>query len=100
MHEVCGGVPLVPGTPSGRDGSPRTLLERILVVVALSCRARLEARTPPPEGYPQHPATLGRKFVRRRMDLGISQKEAAARLSVLASRLRAWERYGATPQFP
>ena len=43
-------------------------------------------------GYPSHPKTIGEHVKKRRLDLGLKQKEVAARLGMHFASLQLWER--------
>lgn len=55
------------------------------------------APKPPPEGFPTDPETLGTRFRKRRMDLGLQQKEVAMRLGVHPDTIKNWENGGTEP---
>ena len=55
------------------------------------CRLTLRAPKPKPDGYPQHPETLGEHIRKRRMDLGFFQRQAAAEIGVSTATLWNWE---------
>ena len=44
------------------------------------------------KGYPDAPKTIGEHIKKRRLDLGLKQKEVAARLSIHFTTLQLWER--------
>jgi transcriptional regulator with XRE-family HTH domain len=45
-----------------------------------------------PKGYPENPQTLAEHLRRRRMDLGITEKEAARRFGANQASLINWEK--------
>jgi len=51
-----------------------------------------------PGGYPTNPKTVGEHLKRRRMDLGIRQKDLACELGVSPWTLRLWEAGGTSPE--
>ena len=57
----------------------------------------LRAPKPKPDGYPEHSETLGEHIRKRRMDLGLLQKEAAAKLGVDDATLWNWEHDKGSP---
>jgi len=54
-------------------------------------------RGPPPAGYPRELLTLGDHLKKRRLDLGLMQKEVARRLGVSKDTVRNWERSRTEP---
>lgn len=56
------------------------------------CHVTLRGQKPPPPGYPTHPETLGEHLKKRRLDLGLRQRDVAERLGVCAESVRNWER--------
>jgi transcriptional regulator with XRE-family HTH domain len=50
-----------------------------------------------PKPYPAVPGTLGDHLKRRRLELGLLQREVAEQLGVSESTLRHWEKYTTTP---
>lgn len=55
------------------------------------CHVTLRARRPLPPGYPTALTTVGDHLRKRRLDLGLSFKQAAARLGVHFTTLMNWE---------
>jgi transcriptional regulator with XRE-family HTH domain len=55
------------------------------------CQFALSAQRPPQAGYPVRPSTLGEHIKRRRLDLGLTQKQVADRIGVSASTVLLWE---------
>lgn len=54
------------------------------------CHVTLRGRKPRP-GYPEHPATLGEHLKKRRLDLGLRQKDVARELGVNFKTYENWE---------
>jgi DNA-binding XRE family transcriptional regulator len=50
-------------------------------------------------GYPEEPQTLGEHLKRRRLDLGLRQKEASERLGVTKNSYENWEHDKHEPEF-
>lgn len=61
-------------------------------------RIRLVAKRPPPPGYPQNPVTLGEYLRKKRIDLGLTQEDLAARLQVTVGTVCNWEKDHFSPQ--
>ena len=61
------------------------------------CKALLRAPKPPPPGYPSDPTTLGEHIRKRRLDLGLTQKELAGLLGVDEWTVINWEVRGRKP---
>lgn len=59
---------------------------------------RLVAKRPPPQGYPKDLRALGDHLRKKRLDLGLSQKEAAVQLRISAGTLYNWEKSLTSPQ--
>lgn len=59
---------------------------------------RLIAKRTPPPGYPKELKTLGDHLRKKRLDLGLSQKEMAVRLCVSVGTLYNWEKSLTSPQ--
>jgi transcriptional regulator with XRE-family HTH domain len=55
------------------------------------CQFALKAQRPPQAGYPVRPASLGEHIKKRRLDLGLTQKEVARRVGVNPSTVLLWE---------
>jgi len=53
---------------------------------------RLECPKPPLEGYPVDPETIGEHILKRRLDLGLRQKDVANMIEVSEFTIRNWER--------
>lgn len=51
----------------------------------------MRGQKPPPPGYPTKLRTLGDRLRKRRLDLGLRQKDAAERLGVSPDTVRNWE---------
>ncbi|MGH7773938.1 MAG: helix-turn-helix domain-containing protein [Candidatus Binatia bacterium] len=62
------------------------------------CHAPLQAPKPRPPKYPQELKTLGDHIRKRRLDLGLLQKEVAERIGVDEGTLFNWERNKTLPQ--
>jgi transcriptional regulator with XRE-family HTH domain len=56
------------------------------------CHLPLRARKPPSPGYPLQPQTLGEHLKKRRLDLGLRQKDLARRLETSLFNIWNWER--------
>lgn len=69
---------------------------RLLMLPYVSIR--LVAKLPPPPGYPKELKTLGNHLRKKRLDLGLSQKETAVRLGVSVNTLHNWENSRTSPQ--
>ena len=65
------------------------------------CHAHLKAQRPLPRSYPQALATIGDHLRKRRLDLGLLQREVAAQLGVVPSTVTNWElsRTAPAPRF-
>ena len=61
------------------------------------CKAVLRAPRPPAPGYMRNPRTLGEHIRKRRLDLGLTQKELASALGVDQWTVINWEVRGRTP---
>lgn len=61
-------------------------------------RIRLVAKRPPPPGYPLNPTMLGDHLRKKRLDLGLSQKDLAAQLQVTTGTICNWEMSHFSPQ--
>jgi transcriptional regulator with XRE-family HTH domain len=59
---------------------------------------RLRARKPSNPAYPRELRTLGDHLRRRRLDLGLLQREAAARIGCSVSAVNNWERNRTQPK--
>ena len=57
----------------------------------------MKGQKPPPAGYPTEVRTLGDHLRKRRLDLGLRQKDVAKRLKVNKDTIRNWELGRATP---
>lgn len=62
------------------------------------CHASLSARRPPNPAYPRVLETLGHHIRKRRLDLGLLQRELAERLGVSVDTVRKWERSRDEPE--
>lgn len=62
------------------------------------CHARLRARKPENRPYPTTLQTWGNHIRRRRLDLGLLQREAAARIGCATASVTSWERNRAQPK--
>lgn len=74
--------------------------QRQLCVAFFHLRLRGPRNQALPRGYPKEPKTLGEHIRRRRLDLGLRQRDLAAQLGVREETLAMWERGQATPQVP
>ncbi len=61
------------------------------------CCLSLVARKPAPDGYPEHPETVGEHIRKRRMDLGLFQRQAAAEINVNKATIWNWEHNESSP---
>ena len=61
------------------------------------CHVTLRAAKPLAHGYPRVLETLGDHLRRRRLDLGLRQRDVAEQLAVAIATLKNWERNRATP---
>ena len=52
---------------------------------------RFQLKCPKPKAYSENPQTLGEHFKKRRLELGLTQKEAAERLAITPSTVLNWE---------
>jgi DNA-binding XRE family transcriptional regulator len=66
-----------------------------------SYHIRLEAAKPPPAEYPRELRTLGNHLRKRRLDLGLLQREVAEQLGVDETTIYNWEsgRHAPSAQF-
>jgi len=71
---------------------------RIAMAALPFCHLRLRAEKPKPVAYPREPKTLGDHLRKRRLDLGLLQKEAAAKLGVDVKTVTNWERQRTQPK--
>jgi len=55
------------------------------------CHRVLTSEKPRQKGYPEEPRTLGEHLKRRRLDLGLRQRDVAAELGVTAQTVQTWE---------
>ena len=69
-------------SPSQPHGHPRVAFLPLLHI-RLKCRK--------PKGYADEPETIGEHIKKRRLEMGLTQAQAAARLGVSASTLLHWE---------
>ena len=63
-----------------------------------SCHVHLRGEIPTPKGYPTEPQTVGEHLLKKRMELGFLQREAAARLGVSVATLINWEKRRHEPE--
>jgi transcriptional regulator with XRE-family HTH domain len=63
------------------------------------CGLRLSAEKPLPKAYPCPLCTIGDHIRKRRLDLGLLQKEAAKQLGVSKATIMNWERNHRAPAF-
>ncbi len=61
------------------------------------CRLALQATKPKPLGYPSKPKTLGEHLKKRRMDLGLSQRDVAERVGADTTSVWNWENNWVAP---
>jgi transcriptional regulator with XRE-family HTH domain len=61
------------------------------------CHVTLKGQKPLPPGYPKQPKTLGDQLRKRRMDLGLSQRQFARQLGVNRTSIEHWERNEVEP---
>ena len=61
------------------------------------CHVHLRGRKPKPVGYPGELETVGDHIRKRRMDIGLLQREVAAEIDVHVQTLALWELRGTTP---
>ncbi len=62
-----------------------------------SCHVTLRGQKPASQGYPSEPQTVGDHIRKRRMDLELLQREAAAEIGVHIQTLARWERRRSRP---
>lgn len=55
------------------------------------CRVRLRAEKPKPAAYPKEPKTLGGHLRKKRLDLGLLQKDVAGQIGIDLKTLCNWE---------
>ena len=55
------------------------------------CHPEIRCRKPVPQGYPEHPRTIGEHIKKRRMDRGLLQHEVAEEMGVCAWTVINWE---------
>jgi DNA-binding XRE family transcriptional regulator len=55
-------------------------------------------KKPPLNGYPWHPKTFAEKLLKYRLDLGLTQKQLAAKLNVNHQTVSRWEKGENMPQ--
>ena len=67
------------------------------MVVLPFCHITLKAKIPI-KGYPETPSTIGEHIKKKRIDLGLFQKNAAHQLGVSNITLSNWETNKRTPQ--
>jgi len=61
------------------------------------CPVRLKAKKPKPRGFPQDTRTLGDQIRRRRMELGLLQREVGRFIGVDESTIWNWEANRVSP---
>jgi len=61
------------------------------------CKTTLRAERPPAPGYPATPTTLGEHLKRRRLDLGLTQRQVAKQLGVNSWTVINWEQNRTQP---
>ncbi len=54
-------------------------------------RSKQIVKKPPISGFPWHPKTLGEEIRKRRLELGLTQVEAAKKLSINDQTFSRWE---------
>jgi DNA-binding XRE family transcriptional regulator len=59
--------------------------------VAFLPLVRFRLKCPRPKAYSENPQTLGGHFKKRRLELGLTQKQAAERLAINPSTVLNWE---------
>lgn len=64
----------------------------------LTCHLSLRRRKARAEGYPEAPSTLGQHLRKRRMDLGLLQKDVARRIGSCGASVWLWESERAEPE--
>lgn len=62
------------------------------------CHVTLQVLRPAPAGYPANPKTFGEHLRKRRMDLGLFQRDAAAQLGASEASVWLWEKDRGTPE--
>ena len=63
-----------------------------------SCHIQLTTRKPLPPGYPRHFRTVGDHLRKRRLDLGLLQKEVADKLGAEETTIYNWETNRTSPR--
>ena len=76
------------GSPCQPQGHP---------CVAFLWSLQLRAKAPKLRGYPENPSTLGEHLKKRRMDLGLLQREVADRIGTNEATVTNWERGRTAP---
>lgn len=56
-----------------------------------TCHLTIRASKPKPDGYPNEPKTLGEHLKKRRLDLGLIQRDVAKRVEVDKTSVWNWE---------
>ena len=64
------------------------------------CHLRLKAKKPRPEAYPDDLITIGDHVRKRRLDLGLLQKDVADRIGVNPLTIKNWEVGHTEPEIP
>ena len=72
-------------------------MKRIPVPALLICGLRLRGRKLPSD-YPREPRTLGEHLKKRRLDLGLTQKDVARQLEAHPASYRNWEKGHSEPE--
>lgn len=62
------------------------------------CPITLRAVKPKPDGYPHNPKSLGEHIRKRRMDLGLFQRDVAANVGAKVTSVTNWEKGHAEPE--
>lgn len=62
------------------------------------CHLTIEDQKPPPAGYPTSLVTIGDHIRKRRMDLGLQQRQVASDIGVSTDTVCLWETQGRTPE--
>jgi len=85
--------------PAGRNGrscQPRPIARTDTPALPF-CHLTLKGRKPPPYGYPTEPKSLGEHMKKRRMDLGLTQREVARRIGANPWTVANWEKGKTNP---
>jgi len=76
---------------------PRARGQRKLIPALPFCHVKLRAQRPPLAAYPKELRTLGDRVRKRRLDLGLRQKDVAEQLGVDEMTINNWERHRTRP---